>query len=103
MDNVGQALTQYAADYMRKAGERAEQTRDAAQAAAEKAESARVYAAEVATNFEFFQPVIDVETFRCPRCWMEDNQDNPLRSADEIAGTFHCDACGKDFSPELGS
>ena len=88
---------------MRKAQDSADQARDAAEGAAEKANSAKIHAGNVATNFEFFEPVIDVNTYRCPKCWMEDSQDNPLQSADEAAGTFHCDACGKVFSFELGA
>lgn len=98
--SIGPALTQYAADYMRQAQDRAEKARGAAEAAAEKAESAKVYADDAATNFEFFEPVINVETYRCPKCWVESREDSPLQSAD--GGAFHCDACGKNFSPELG-
>ena len=100
--DIGPALTQYAADYMRKAQDQAEKARDTAEAAAANAKSAKVYADHVATNCEFFQPVINFGTYRCPKCWMEDRQDSPLQSADEVAGTFHCNACGEVFRSALG-
>jgi hypothetical protein len=56
--NVRPALRQYAADYMREAQHRAENARATANTATEQAKSAKTYADEVATNFEFFEPVI---------------------------------------------
>src|SRR5262245_33273172 len=101
--NVRPALRQYAADYMRQAQDRAEKARAAADAATEQAKSAKLYADAVATNFEFFEPVIRIGAYRCPKCWVEDRQDNPLQSADDLGGAFHCDACGEDFNSELAS
>ena len=99
--NVRPALRNYASDYMRRARDRAEKARAAADAATEQAESAKVYADAVATNFEFFEPVIRLGAYRCPKCWVEDRQDNTLKSADELGAVFHCDACGEDFKSEL--
>jgi hypothetical protein len=98
--NIRPALKQYAAGCMRRAQDRAEKARAAADVATEQAEGAKVYADGVATNFEFFEPVISIGVYRCPKCWVENRQDNNLQSTDDLEVAFHCDACGEDFKTE---
>jgi hypothetical protein len=98
--NIRPALKQYAAGCMRQAQDRAEKARAAADVATEQAESAKVYADGVATNFEFFEPMISIGVYRCPKCWVENRQDNPPQSTGDLQAAFHCDACGEDFNAE---
>ena len=56
----------------------------------------------MATNFEFYELVIKIGAYRCPKCWVEDRKDNSLQSADDLGAALHRDTCGEDLNSEPG-